>query len=65
MLSDGNRVRNVSLKHEGGPVLQIDLGGDLHGHPEDFSAELHTIAKRHLGKDAAVRLTYRHETLLR
>ena len=60
-----SRVRHVSLKHEDGPVLQIDLGGDLHGHPEDFGDELRQIARRHLGKGAAVRLSYRHEALLR
>ncbi len=58
------RVRSVRLKHQGGPLVQIDVGGSLARHPE-LAGELSRIVKEHLGEDAAVRLTYRHETVVR
>ena len=58
------QLRLVRLKHEGGPLVQIDVGGSLARHPE-VAGELRRIVKEHLGEDAAVRLTYRHETVVR
>ena len=63
-IGENNRVRDVRIKHEGGPVLQIDLGGSLHQHP-DMGDQLRALAKEHLGENAVVRVTYRHETLIR
>lgn len=57
------RVREIRIKDEGGPLLQIDIGGSLREHPA-MGDDLRKIALEHLGEDATVRLTYRHESLL-
>jgi uncharacterized hydrophobic protein (TIGR00271 family) len=60
LLGEEYRLRAAHLKREGVPVLQIDLGGAIQEHPS-FSDELPAIARRYLGENAIVRLTYRHE----
>jgi hypothetical protein len=64
LLGKEYRLRTVSLRREGTPVLQIDLGGASREHPT-FSGQLTVIARKYLGKNAKVRLTYRHEDVLR
>jgi hypothetical protein len=59
-LGPGNRVLDIRIKHEGGMMLQMNLGGSLHKHP-DMSQQILAITPEHLGEKAAVRITYRHE----
>jgi uncharacterized hydrophobic protein (TIGR00271 family) len=64
VLGDRNRMRHVRLKREDGRALvQIDLGGAIDDHP-NFGSQLLVIVRKHLGNNANVRLTYRHETIL-
>jgi hypothetical protein len=61
LIGDEHRVRKIRIKDEGGPLLQIDVGGALGDHPV-MTEELRALAKEYLGEEAAVRLTYRHES---
>jgi uncharacterized hydrophobic protein (TIGR00271 family) len=64
-LGEEARVRRTRLKQESGRwVVQIDVGGDDEPAPET-RAELLELARQYLGEDAGVRLTFRHEFLLR
>jgi len=60
-----HRIREIRLLYENGPLLQIDLGGSINDHPEETGAGLAAIAKQHLGDRATVRISYRHEKLIR
>jgi uncharacterized hydrophobic protein (TIGR00271 family) len=64
VLGDDYRLRDVRLKREGRPVLQIDLGGSIQDHP-NFHGQLLVVAREYLGQNATVRLTYRHEAELK
>jgi len=64
VLDVGFRLRKAELKYEGGPVIEINVGGSIQEHPE-WGAQLTEIARKHLGEDASVRLRYGHETMLR
>jgi len=65
VLGDEYRIRDITLRHDGGPVLQIDIGGSVDHHPDRLGENLTEIAREYLGENAAVRVTYRHEILLR
>jgi uncharacterized hydrophobic protein (TIGR00271 family) len=63
-LGDEARVRRTRLKWESGRwVVQVDVGGD-EAPDLETRAELLELARQHLGEDAGVRLTFRHEFLL-
>ena len=64
-LAEDTRMRRIRLaKGVNGPVVQIDLGG---GTAPDaaLSNALRDLAKQQLGDEYGVRLTFRHEYLLR
>ncbi len=64
-LAEDTRLRRIRLaRGAGGPVVQIDLGGGT-APDEVLSAALRDLAKQQLGEEYGVRLTFRHEYLLR
>lgn len=65
MLADEYRLRRIRLHRDPKSLnLQVDVGGSR---PPDsvLRGRLRGITQEHLGKDTAVRLTFRYETLIK
>jgi hypothetical protein len=65
LLVNDYRLREIRLQRQFGLLkVQMDIGGSRL--PDSLlKQQLGTIARKHLGKDVAVRLTFRYETLVK
>jgi hypothetical protein len=64
-LDDQLRLRRIRLqKAHGALEVQVDLGGSRLPDAQ-LQGRLAELARRHIGEETAVRLTFRYETLLK